>query len=269
MPQIELAVGEDVDVMVFRVMEPLTPADEDLMRAFVDQHTRPDRALQFWLQPKGPDTAYPFYPLDAPALTYTLPEFAIEMPYKPTEFTQVNASINRSLVSRALGLLDPQAGERIADMFCGLGNFTLPIARSGATVLGMEGSKQLVERAIENATHNQLADRVSYRMANLFEVTEDSFAALGTFDKMLIDPPRDGALALCTSLGDTAPKRIVYVSCSPATLARDAGVLVNLKGYTLKAAGIVNMFPHTGHVESVAWFEREPLPDGTFPVATA
>ncbi len=269
MPQIELAVGENVDVMVFRVMEPLTPADEDLMRAFVDQHTRPDRALQFWLQPKGPDTAYPFYPLDAPALTYTLPEFAIEMPYKPTEFTQVNASINRSLVSRALGLLDPQAGERIADMFCGLGNFTLPIARSGATVLGMEGSKQLIERAIENATHNQLADSVSYRMANLFEVTEDSFAALGTFDKMLIDPPRDGALALCTSLGDTAPKRIVYVSCSPATLARDAGVLVNLKGYTLKAAGIVNMFPHTGHVESVAWFEREPLPDGTFPVATA
>ncbi|MFD2448237.1 hypothetical protein ACFSQE_07205 [Vogesella fluminis] len=142
-------------------------------------------------------------------------------------------------------------------MFCGIGNFTLPIARSGATVHGMEGSEALVKRAVENATHNGLQHKVSYEMANLFEVTEESFAALGKFDKMLVDPPRDGAMQLLKAITeDTAPQRIVYVSCNPATLARDAGVLVHTKGYTLKTAGIINMFPHTGHVESVAWFEK-------------
>ncbi|MEE9927776.1 MULTISPECIES: 23S rRNA (uracil(1939)-C(5))-methyltransferase RlmD [Microvirgula] len=257
MPQIEYAGGEDVDVLVLRTMDPLTAADEALVRDFADRHNA-GRALplQFWLQPKGPDTAHPFYPLDAPRLCYRLPEFGIEMPYKPTEFTQVNPGINRVMVQRAMRLLDPQPGERIADMFCGLGNFTLPIARSGATVLGMEGSAQLIERAIENATHNGLDHRVDYRMANLFDLTEASLAALGKFDKMLIDPPRDGAIDLVKSLNEDAPSRIVYVSCNPATLARDAGVLVNIKGYTLKAAGIVNMFPHTGHVESIAWFEK-------------
>ncbi|MGL5985907.1 MAG: methyltransferase domain-containing protein, partial [Burkholderiales bacterium] len=203
-----------------------------------------------------PDTAYAFYPLDAPALTYSLPEFRIVMPFRPTEFTQVNPQINQVLVSRALRLLDPQPGERIADMFCGLGNFTLPIARRGATVLGMEGSQGLVERARENAALNGLAEVTGFQVANLFEMTEETLAQLGPFDKMLIDPPRDGAIELIKSLGENGPSRIVYVSCSPSTLARDAGVLVNTKGYRLLQAGVVNMFPHTAHVESIAVFER-------------
>ena len=251
MPQVELAIGDQVDVMVLRIMEPLNEADEQLLRDYADQHR-----VQFWLQPKGPDTAYAFYPLDAPALTYSLPEFKVVMPFRPTEFTQVNPQINQVLVSRALRLLDPQPGERIADMFCGLGNFTLPIARRGATVLGMEGSQGLVERARENAALNSLADVTEFQVANLFEMTEETLAQLGPFDKMLIDPPRDGAIELIKSLGENGPSRIVYVSCSPSTLARDAGVLVNTKGYRLLQAGVVNMFPHTAHVESIAVFER-------------
>ncbi len=251
MPQVELAIGDQVDVMVLRIMEPLNEADEQLLRNYADQHR-----VQFWLQPKGPDTAYAFYPLDAPALTYSLPEFKVVMPFRPTEFTQVNPQINQVLVSRALRLLDPQPGERIADMFCGLGNFTLPIARRGATVLGMEGSQGLVERARENAALNGLAEVSEFQVANLFEMTEEALALLGPFDKMLIDPPRDGAIELIKSLGENGPSRIVYVSCSPSTLARDAGVLVNTKGYRLLQAGVVNMFPHTAHVESIAVFER-------------
>ena len=251
MPQVELAIGDQVDVMVLRIMEPLNEADEQLLRDYAEQHR-----VQFWLQPKGPDTAYAFYPLDAPALTYSLPDFRIVMPFRPTEFTQVNPQINQVLVSRALRLLDPQPGERIADMFCGLGNFTLPIARRGATVLGMEGSQGLVERARENAALNGLAEVTGFQVANLFEMTEETLAQLGPFDKMLIDPPRDGAIELIKSLGENGPSRIVYVSCSPSTLARDAGVLVNTKGYRLLQAGVVNMFPHTAHVESIAVFER-------------
>ncbi|WP_084637386.1 23S rRNA (uracil(1939)-C(5))-methyltransferase RlmD [Paludibacterium yongneupense] len=257
MPQAEIAVGHKVDIIVFRNMDAINEADEALFREFSDRHGRPDRPLQIWLQPKGPDTCYPLYPKDAPRLSYTIPEFRIEMPYYPTEFTQVNPQINAVMVARAMRLLAPQAGERIADMFCGIGNFTLPIARSGATVYGMEGSDALVRRARENAAFNGLESRVDYEMANLFDVTEDSLAALGHFDKMLIDPPRDGAVQLCKAMTDeTAPKRLVYVSCNPATLARDAGILVNTKGYTLRAAGIINMFPHTGHVESIALFEK-------------
>ena len=253
MPQVELAMGDHVDVLVLRIMDPLNEADEALVRAFADQYE-----VQFWLQPKGPDTAYPFYPLDAPQLSYSLPEFGIVMPYKPTEFTQVNPHINRVLVARALRLLAPQPGERIADLFCGLGNFTLPIARSGATVVGIEGSAQLVERARENAVKNGLDHLTEFQMANLFEMTEEGMAQLGHFDRMLIDPPRDGAMEVCKSIPvEGGPMRIVYVSCNPATLARDANVLVHVKGYTLKSGGVVNMFPHTGHVESIAWFEKE------------
>ncbi|MDN0081798.1 23S rRNA (uracil(1939)-C(5))-methyltransferase RlmD [Crenobacter sp. SG2305] len=257
MPQVEIAVGAEVDILVFRNMDDITTDDERRFAEFADLHRSAERPLQIWLQPKGPDTCYPIYPLDAPKLTYRIDDFNVEMPYYPTEFTQVNPQINNVMVGRALKLLDPQPGERIADMFCGIGNFTLPIARSGAIVHGMEGSEALVKRAVENATHNALQDKVSYEMANLFDVTEESFAALGQFDKMLIDPPRDGAIQLVKALNDeTAPPRIVYVSCNPATLARDAGVLVHTKGYTLKAAGIINMFPHTAHVESVALFEK-------------
>jgi 23S rRNA (uracil1939-C5)-methyltransferase len=178
------------------------------------------------------------------------------MPFRPTEFTQVNTAINRALVSRALRLLDPQPGERIADLFCGLGNFTLPIAKSGAEVLGIEGSAELVARARENALRNQLPN-ARFAVDNLFEMTPEKFAALGHFDKLLIDPPRSGAIEVVKSLADSgAPQRIVYVSCDPATLARDAEVLCHVKGYCLEAAGVANMFPHTAHVESIALFSR-------------
>ena len=249
MPQVEMALGDEVDVLVLRVMDPLSGEDETLLKAFADQYR-----VQWWLQPKGPDTAYPFYPLDAPELYYSLPEFNVIMPFRPTEFTQVNSAINRALVRRVIGLLGPRPGERIADLFCGLGNFTLPIARRGAEVLGVEGSKGLVQRAQANAVRNHLPN-AAFIEADLFEMTPESLAELGHFDKMLIDPPRDGASEVVKSLGDNPPRRIVYVSCNPATLARDAAVLVNSKGYTLKAAGVVNMFPHTAHVESVALFE--------------
>lgn len=253
MPQIELAVGANVTVLVFRNMEEINDADFALFKAYADQWK-----VQIWLQPKGPDTAYPLYPLDAPKLTYLMPEFNIEMPFKPTEFTQVNHGINRVMVERAVKMLDPQPGERIADMFCGLGNFTLPIARSGASVLGMEGSQQLVERAFESAKHNGLDQLTDFTVANLFDMNPEWLEQLGHFDKMLIDPPRDGAISLVTAISaENGPKRIIYVSCSPSTLARDANVLVNVKGYTLKSAGIINMFPHTAHVESIAWFEKE------------
>ncbi len=251
MPQVEVAVGEHCTALVLRILEPLTPADEQLLREFADRHD-----VVFYLQPKGPDTVYRFYPLPGPRLSYSLPEFGVELDFRPTDFTQVNHAVNRVLVRRALGLLDPQPGERIADMFCGLGNFTLPIARSGAQVVGVEGSAGLVQRGRESALANGLADRVDFGVANLFECTEESLAALGRFDKMLIDPPREGAIELVKALGEDAPRRIVYVSCNPATLARDAAVLVSLKGYRFVAAGAVNMFPHTAHVESIAVFER-------------
>lgn len=252
MPQIEVAVGEDMTALVLRILEPLNGDDERKLREFADKH-----AVVFYLQPKGPATAYRFYPLDGLRLSYRLPDYDIEHFFSPTEFTQVNFAINRVLVRRAMSLLDPQRGERIADMFCGLGNFTLPIARLGARVVGVEGSVELVRRAAENAAANGLAEQVEYGVANLFEATEESLAALGRFDKMLIDPPREGAIELVKAIGEDGPRRIVYVSCNPATLARDAAVLVAQKGFALKGAGVVNMFPNTSHVESIALFERE------------
>jgi 23S rRNA (uracil1939-C5)-methyltransferase len=250
-PQIEIAVGEQVTALVLRTLAPLTAADEKLLRAFADQH-----GIVFYLQPKGPASAYRFYPLSGPQLAYRLPDFDIEHFFSPTEFTQVNPEVNRVLVRRAMALLEPRRGERIVDMFCGLGNFTLPIARSGATVVGIEGSQDLVRRATENAAANGLAGRVEYGLANLFEVTPASLQALGRFDKMLIDPPREGAVELVRALGSDGPRRIVYVSCNPATLARDAAILVGQKGYRLAGAGVINMFPNTSHVESIALFSK-------------
>lgn len=250
-PQVEVAVGEHATVLVFRLLEPWTHDDSDRVRRFAEQHR-----VQVWEQGKGPETARPFWPDIAPQLSYGLPEFGLVMPFRPTDFTQVNSAINRALVGRALRLLQPRAGERIADLFCGLGNFTLPIARSGAEVLGIEGSAELVARARENALHNDLSN-ARFVADNLFEMTPEKFAALGHLDKLLIDPPRSGAIEVVKSLsGSGTPQRIVYVSCDPATLARDAEVLVHVKGYRLKAAGVANMFPHTAHVESIALFER-------------
>lgn len=253
-PQIELAVGEAIDnhpviVLIFRIMGGLTGEDEQLLKTFADTHQ-----VQVWTQTKGPDTIMPFYPLHGAQLQYSLPEFDLTYPFKPNEFTQVNPQINQVMIRRALQLLSPQANERIADFFCGIGNFTLPIARSGAQVLGLEGLANLVERANESAQLNQIK-HVKFGVADLFKMTESSLSELGRFDKWLVDPPRDGAFELVKAITpDSAPKRIVYVSCNPATLARDAGVLVNEKGYTLAAGGVINMFPHTAHVESIALF---------------
>lgn len=264
LPQIELAVGEaqssnedkPVIVLIFRIMAPLALEDEAHLKTFADTH-----AVQIWMQTKGPDTIKPFYPLASlekylPELKYSLPEFGLIYPFKPNEFTQVNPQINQVMIRRAMQLLNPQANEKIADFFCGIGNFTLPIARSGAQVLGLEGLANLVDRANESATLNQI-NNTQFGVADLFKMTPESLTNLGRFDKWLVDPPRDGAFELIKSLDDSnSPQRIVYVSCNPATLARDAGVLVSEKGYTLKAAGVINMFPHTAHVESIAWFEK-------------
>ncbi len=252
-PQIEVSLGEEVDVLVLRVLESPSVQDEVLLKVFAERYH-----IQFFLQPGGAEMAYPFYPQDAAELNYTLPEFDIVMPFHPTEFTQVNPAMNRILVRRALSLLEPKPGERIADLFCGMGNFTLPIARRGAQVAGYEGSMAMVRRAGENAQRNGLAARTQFIETNLFKANEAWMQAQGHFDKMLIDPPRDGAAEVVNSLaaGQDVPWRIVYVSCNPATLARDAGVLVHAKNYQLKAAGVVNMFPHTAHVESIALFEK-------------
>lgn len=259
-PQLELAVGDGVNgpvtALVMRNMAPLSERDEALLREFADLHQ-----VQWWLQPAGPDSVYQFYPTDS-RLLYRLPEFGIEMPFKPTDFTQVNHQVNRTLVARAMALLDAQPDERIVDLFCGLGNFTLPIATRAREVMGIEGSATLTARALDNARHNGLAEKVSFGTRNLFEVTADDMLALGRFDRMLIDPPRDGAAAVCEALAglkerapEFLPRRIVYVSCSPSTLARDAGILVNQAGYWLHMAGVMNMFPHTAHVESIAVFD--------------
>lgn len=252
LPQIEIAVGDTTTVLVFRNLLPFTPADEARLAAFADE-----RGVQVWQQPGGPATARPLHPKNGAGLAYTLPEFGVTMAFLPTDFTQVNVDINRLLIRRSMQLLDPRPGERIADLFCGLGNFSLPIARSGATVIGVEGSDVLVARAAENARRNGLEATTEFHAANLFEATEDSLAALGPLDKLLIDPPREGAIAVVKALSaHQLPARIVYVSCNPATLARDAAVLVREKGYVLRGAGIANMFPQTSHVESIALFER-------------
>ena len=263
LPQIELAIGERADGMVtalvMRHLEPLTAADIDRLKAFGQQHQ-----VQWWLQPKGPETVH-LLEDGGPELAYSLPEFGLLMPFKPTDFTQVNHQINSVLVGRAVRLLAPEPHERVIDWFCGLGNFTLALATRSHQVLGLEGSQVLVDRAADNAQRNGLAARTRFAARNLFELTPDDLVALGTADKWLVDPPREGAFALAKSLADLQaapragwqpPTRIVYVSCNPATLARDAGLLVHQAGYRCVAAGAVNMFPHTAHVESMAVFER-------------
>jgi 23S rRNA (uracil1939-C5)-methyltransferase len=245
LPQIEVAVGDNVTVLVFRHLLPLQPDDESVIRKFVEDHH-----VHVWLQPGGPESAHPFHPAQS-TLYYELPEFGVRIHFRPTEFTQVNFAMNRVLVSKAVKLIDPQPGERIADLFCGLGNFSLPLAQRGAQVIGFEGSRGLIERARANAAANGLV--AQFEVADLFKT---GIGAFGPFPKILIDPPREGAVELVKSLPAEWPRRIVYVSCDPATLARDAGILVHTQGFRLTAAGVVNMFPHTAHVESTAVFER-------------
>jgi len=245
LPQVEVAVGDNATVLVFRHLLPLSPEDQEALGTFAKTHD-----VHVWLQPGGPDSAHPLHPAQS-ELYYALPEFGVRIRFRPTEFTQVNFAMNRVLVSRTLRLLDPQPGERVADLFCGLGNFSLPLARKNVSVIGFEGNRELVERARQNAAANGLV--AQFEVVDLFK---NGIAAYGPFDKLLIDPPREGAIELIKSLPEAWPRRIVYVSCDPATLARDAGVLVHTKGWHLAAAGVVNMFPHTAHVESLALFER-------------
>jgi 23S rRNA (uracil1939-C5)-methyltransferase len=251
LPQIEVAVGEEADILVLRVLELLLPPDLELLRRFAREH-----GVRLYLQPGGPETARPMSPEDEADLYYALPEFDLKIGFAPTEFTQVNHAVNQVLVRRALALLDPRAGERVADMFCGIGNFALAIARRDATVVGVEGSTELVRRAARNAELNALSAAASFVEMDLYRLDAVRLAQLGRFDRMLLDPPRDGAVELVKSLPDDGPRRLVYVSCNPGTLARDAAVLTQARGYRLSAAGVVNMFPHTSHVESIAVFDR-------------
>ena len=265
-PQIELACGDHVTALVLRHLEPLSNGDIDLLKLFAIKHH-----VQWWLQSKGPDTVSLLEGQSEEQLAYALPEFGVTMPFRPTDFTQVNPHINRVLVTRALRLLDARADERVIDWFCGLGNFTLPIATMAGQVLGIEGSDALVARARDNLAWNQSQRKTTFAPTqfaarNLFDMTPELLVADGSADKWLVDPPREGAFALAQALaalhqepdlkqGWKPPRRIVYVSCNPATLARDAGLLVNAAGYTFSAAGAVNMFPHTAHVESMAVFD--------------
>nr|WP_295775619.1 23S rRNA (uracil(1939)-C(5))-methyltransferase RlmD [Rhodoferax sp.] len=284
LPQLELAVGDmdggtgDVTALVLRHMAPLSDADLDRLRQFAAAHP----GLQWWLQPKGLDTVHRLDELhghETAQLAYSLPDYGITMPFRPTDFTQVNPHINRVLVSRALGLLKVTKQERVIDWFCGLGNFTLPLATQAREVLGVEGAESLVERSRENLKLNRAAALAENALCatefvarNLFDMTPEVLVGDGAADKWLVDPPREGAFALVQALAAVRqrvldgvasdaekqwapPRRIVYVSCNPATLARDAGVLVQEGGYKCSSAGVVNMFPHTAHVESIAVFD--------------
>lgn len=248
MPQIEVAVGDDVVALVFRNLDELAEGDIDRLVQFGRQNN-----IHIYLQPKGPDSAYLVWP-ERSQLSYRLDEFELEMLFEPTDFTQVNAEINRKMVSRAVAMLDPQSGERVLDLFCGLGNFTLPLARRAGHVVGVEGEGGLVQRGRQNAAHNGVSN-VEFFVADLTrEPHQHPWFGTG-FDKLLIDPPRSGAFEIVKHVPAFGARRIVYVSCNPATLARDAQVLVEA-GYKLKSAGVMDMFPHTTHVESIALFER-------------
>jgi len=282
-PQIELACGDEVTAMVLRHMEPLSEGDLARLRDFAAANP----GLQWWLQPGGPETVS-LLDEGVQLLSYGLPEFGLIMPFKPTDFTQVNPQINQVLVSRALRLLDVRPHERVIDWFCGLGNFTLPLATRAREVLGIEGSQALVVRARQNFELNRAESKArpalvatQFVARNLFEMTPAMLLKDGAADKWLVDPPREGAFELfkslaalhqqvltgvpCDAAGQqqslelgtwTPPRRIVYVSCNPATLARDAGLLVGASGFRCTAAGVINMFPHTAHVECMAIFER-------------
>lgn len=268
LPQIELACGDQVTALVLRHMEPLSKKDVAALQKFAEKYQ-----VQWWLQSKGPDTVCLMDGAVGVPLSYELPEFGITMPFKPTDFTQVNPHINRVLVARALRLLDVQPHERVIDWFCGLGNFTLPLATQAREVLGIEGSEAMVDRSGDNyafnqRNHTQALAPTRFVARNLFEMTPELLRQDGSADKWLVDPPREGAFSLVQTLAEmqqhpelrlgwVAPKRIVYVSCNPSTLARDAGVLVNSAGYRMSFAGMVNMFPHTAHVESMAVFDLE------------
>ncbi len=253
-PQIEFAAGDDIMALVFRHMQPLSAPDLAALKAFGQQHK-----LAIYLQPGGNSSVHPLWP-DQPRLAFRMlsddSRFDdVELEFEPLDFVQVNAGLNQRMMTRTLELLDLQPGDRVLDLFCGLGNFTLPIARRVAEVVGVEGEHALVERAAKNAARNDLGN-ARFQVANLFEDQRDADWARQPWDKVLLDPPRAGADQLLAYLPHKQTRRIVYVSCHPASLARDAGILVNQHGFRLASAGVMDMFPHTAHVESIALFER-------------
>lgn len=249
--QIEIAAGDEEIGLILRNLSPLSSNDEINIQQFAQKYE-----YKIFLQPKGPDSVYCFYPPESsPYLTYALPDYGITFQFHPTDFTQVNAAINRSMVSLALELMDLQSSDCVLDLFCGLGNFSLPMAKFCTKIAGIEGSQNMVDRAYLNAKTNNL-NNTDFYAANLDDAAEVAALQNYTFNKMLIDPPRSGALEIVKQIEVLNPERIVYVSCNPITLARDTDVLVNQKGYVLVKAGVMDMFPHTAHVESIALFEK-------------
>lgn len=250
-PQVEVAVGEDARALVFRHLVPLTAADVAALRAFGANH-----GLQIYAQPNRPEPIYALWPDRPEPLYYTLPEFDIRMEFSPSDFIQVNATLNRAIVSAAIRLLDPQPADTVLDLFCGLGNFSLPLARRAGRVLGVEADLPLLAKARQAAANNRI-DNIEFLQANLYDEQAPLPWGDTRIDKWLLDPPRSGALELLNRLDEaTAPRRILYISCNPATLARDSQVLVKQKGYRLASVGVADMFPQTSHVEALALFEQ-------------
>ncbi|HET7267146.1 MAG TPA: 23S rRNA (uracil(1939)-C(5))-methyltransferase RlmD [Oleiagrimonas sp.] len=248
-PQIEFAAGDDTVALVFRHMRPLGQRDLDTLTGFGKQH-----GFAIYLQPGGNTSVHPLWP-EHPRLAYKFDGDALELEFRPLDFVQVNADMNERMLAHALSLLDPQPQDRVLDLFCGLGNFTLPLARRVARVEGVEGEHALVERADANAARNHI-DNAGFHVANLFEDQRATAWARAEWDKLLLDPPRAGADKLLDYLPAKGTRRVVYVSCHPASLARDAAILVKRHGFRLASAGVMDMFPHTAHVESIALFER-------------
>lgn len=251
LPQIEVAVADNAVALVFRVLDP--PSEEDLLR-LAEFGNRFD--VQVWMQPGGLDSIAPLWPDGTPEpLGYELPEFDVEIVFRPVDFVQVNGEVNRRMVHAAVEYLAPEPDDRVLDLYCGIGNFSLPLARRAGKVLGVEGEGALVERARANAAHNGI-DNAEFRVADLSAIDgTEAWLATG-WDRLMLDPARSGAAEVVRHMQRIGPRRIVYVSCHPGTLARDAGALVHEQGYTLEAAGIIDMFPHTAHVESVAVFSN-------------
>ena len=255
-PQIEVAVGDDVIALIFRHLSELTDEDKEKLKSFAEHHQ-----VDIYLQSGGLDSVVPLEGFTPRQLSYEIPEFDLTMNFLPIDFTQVNTEINRAMVPRALELLEVNSEDRVLDLFCGIGNFTLPLARKAAIVLGIEGEHSLVERAKQNAELNNISN-VEFRaidLANeqLFDEMLNEDFLKGEFNKLLLDPARNGAREVIEKMNLKLVEKIVYVSCNPATLARDAGILVNDKDFKLEQAGIMDMFPHTTHVESIAVFSRK------------
>lgn len=250
-PQIEVAISDDVTALIFRHMTTLSSSDIATLCDFGKKY-----AIHIYLQPNPPATVHKLWPADqAEMLSYALPDYQLTLRFHPLDFTQVNSEINRLMIQQALRLLDPQPTDTVLDLFCGLGNFTLPIARFAAHVIGVEGSLQMVERARQNAADNALHNTEFYA-ANLMDTQLTGAWLHKKYHKILLDPPRTGAKEMIPMIAQFNPNRLVYVSCNPATLARDAGELVHTHGYKLKKIGVINMFPHTSHIEAIALFEK-------------